>query len=129
MNIDSFDELVAHVGHNVIVVGYGREGENQYAHVALECETCDAFCSSGTARPSRVDRILRAHLAAIDVMRTATSRTPEANPDRLLRPSLRREHAALLPSPSALLHVQESAAARFSARYFSTAEIARPGPA
>jgi hypothetical protein len=40
LNIDSFDELVAHVGHNVIVVGYGREEQNQYVHVALECETC-----------------------------------------------------------------------------------------
>ena len=31
MSIDSFDELVSHVGHNVIVFGYGREGEQQYA--------------------------------------------------------------------------------------------------
>lgn len=40
MSIDSFDELVSHVGHNVIVIGYGREGEQQYANVAIECETC-----------------------------------------------------------------------------------------
>ena len=37
----SFDEIVHHVGHEVIVVGYGREGEGQYANVAIECVTCD----------------------------------------------------------------------------------------
>jgi len=44
LNIDSFDEIVTHVGHNVIVVGYGREGGGgQYENVAIECETCDCL--------------------------------------------------------------------------------------
>ena len=40
MSISSFEEIVSHVGHNVIVVGYGREGDGQYESVAIECETC-----------------------------------------------------------------------------------------
>ena len=47
MSINSYEELVTHVGHNVIVVGYGRKAverdaeEGQYVGVAIECETCD----------------------------------------------------------------------------------------
>jgi hypothetical protein len=40
MDRSNFDEIASHVGHNVIVVGYGRDGESQYVNVAIECETC-----------------------------------------------------------------------------------------
>jgi hypothetical protein len=40
MDSSNFDEIASHVGHNVIVVGYGRDGESQYVNVAVECETC-----------------------------------------------------------------------------------------
>ena len=36
----TFDEIANHVGHEVIVVGYGRHGK-VYAGVAIECVTCD----------------------------------------------------------------------------------------
>ncbi len=34
MAVDNYDELVTHVGHNIVVVNYGCD------NVAVECEDC-----------------------------------------------------------------------------------------
>lgn len=38
MSVNSFHELLAHVGHEIVVVSYGQQVP---VNVAVECETCD----------------------------------------------------------------------------------------
>jgi hypothetical protein len=33
-------DLKLHVGHKIVVVGYGRDEDEDFANVALECEDC-----------------------------------------------------------------------------------------
>jgi len=37
MSVGSFNELRKHIGHNVVVVGYGKD---ELVNVAIECEDC-----------------------------------------------------------------------------------------
>lgn len=40
MAAHSFDELKAHIGHSIVCVGYGVDGQEP-DNVAIECETCN----------------------------------------------------------------------------------------
>ena len=42
MSVFCFEELLAHVGHKIVCVAYGREHEYEGdpENVAVECETC-----------------------------------------------------------------------------------------
>jgi hypothetical protein len=33
-------DLRLHIGHKIVVVGYGRDEDGDFANVAIECETC-----------------------------------------------------------------------------------------
>jgi len=39
MSANSYKDLVPHLGHNIVCVGYGADGQDP-ENVAVECETC-----------------------------------------------------------------------------------------
>lgn len=39
MSCNNYKELKEHLGHKIVCVGYGREGEEPL-NVAIECEDC-----------------------------------------------------------------------------------------
>jgi hypothetical protein len=38
MSVQTFTDLVPHIGHKIVVVGYSKEF--QYINAAIECEDC-----------------------------------------------------------------------------------------
>jgi len=40
MSVDTYEELRAHIGHDVRCVCYGKGSDPDPANVAIECETC-----------------------------------------------------------------------------------------
>ena len=40
MSASTFEEMREHIGHNIVCVCYGKDGED-LQNVAVECETCD----------------------------------------------------------------------------------------
>jgi hypothetical protein len=41
MSATNFKDLEAHIGHNIVCVGYGKDGKKPYQNVAVECEDCN----------------------------------------------------------------------------------------
>ena len=45
MACHSFNDLINHVGHKIVCVGYGKstgkDGKLDFANAAIECETCN----------------------------------------------------------------------------------------
>ncbi len=40
MSASNYNELREHIGHDIVCVAYGENGEDP-ANVAIECETCN----------------------------------------------------------------------------------------
>ena len=41
LNEAGYYDLLAHIGHKIVVVGYGEDGDGDFANVAIECEDCN----------------------------------------------------------------------------------------
>jgi len=39
-NGEGYEQLRSHIGHEIVVVGYGKAGDTEFSNVAVECETC-----------------------------------------------------------------------------------------
>lgn len=54
MGVHGFDELKGHIGHDVVVVGYGQD---EVKNVAIECETCGCVLKDYNVGESEGDRL------------------------------------------------------------------------